>query len=107
MRIVLALDGIPLFDSGEQNHAAGAVKALAAAWCGLSDDEQAQFFEEVGRITEAWPNGDGDRQSWFIGRHMRRCQCISDAGRTFLRSIVSGMDYRDEPALGVSAPAVA
>lgn len=36
MRVTIALDGAVLFDSGDKNHAANAVKAVAAFYADLS-----------------------------------------------------------------------
>ncbi len=88
---MLTLDGIELFDSGDRDHTAGAVKAIAAAHASLTDDEQAQFFEEVGRIMETWPTGKMDTQTYYIGKHMATCACIGEAGRRFLQSAYETM----------------
>lgn len=95
MRIVLTLDGAPLFDS-QQNTFAGAIKALATAFCSLSDDEQAQFFEEAGAIMQAWDSTGykGECQARYIGEHMASCHCIGEAGRGFLRNVLSAMDEK-------------
>ena len=87
MRIVLTLDGAPIFDSGEKELAGGTYKLLAMAFCGMTDDEQAQFFEAVGQVLKTWPGPARDRQAYAVGKHMRSCVCIGDAGREFLLSI--------------------
>lgn len=100
MRVQLMLDGIAMFDSEERDHAPGLVKALAVAWCGMTDDDQAKFFEEVGRIMDGWDSEERPRQAFYlgadhhrhlIGRHMRDCACIGDAGRRALTDIYSAM----------------
>jgi hypothetical protein len=87
MRVVLTLDDIPLFDSADRNHADSAVKALAVFYAGLDDDEQAQFFEEVGRAMLGWGEYKRDLQAGFIGRHIGTCACIGEAGREFLKVV--------------------
>lgn len=95
-RVVLSVDGQTVFDSG-QAHGSPAVQAVAAQFAGLTDDEQAQFFEEVGRIMRTW---DGQPTSWgsewqqhAIGEHMASCKCITDVGRDMLRTITRAMEH--------------
>lgn len=87
MRVILTLDDVPLFDSGNRSHTDSAVRALAVFYASLSDDEQAQFFEEVGTTMLAWGAYKRDLQAGFIGRHLATCACIGEAGREFLRLV--------------------
>ena len=95
MKITLALDGIVLFESGDRAHTRDAVRAVAAAYCGMMDDEQAQFFEEVGKVFESW-GINGDSQAYYIGRHMNNCSCITYVGRDVLRAICKAMELPPE-----------
>ena len=93
MRLQIVLDGVPLFDSGDRDHAKTAVKAIAAVYAGLTDDEQAQFFEDVAAVIDEWDPAMKDRQLWYIGRHMRTCSCIGAGARDMLNRIHSAMEY--------------
>lgn len=96
MRVQLLLDGVAMYDSGERDPSPTMYKALAVAWCGMTDDQQAQFFEECARIMR--DAGYIDAQSWYIGRHMRTCSCIGDGARELLGSILRAMNV--EPPRG-------
>lgn len=45
------------------------VEEVAAWFCGLDHEEQAQFFIEVSKIAETW-QGQAANQWWWIGREM-------------------------------------
>ena len=94
MRVTVTLDGIPLFDSGERDAMRDAVRAVATFYAGLTDDEQAQFFEHVGKIMADWraPSYGADWQQAAIGEHMAACKCITAVGRDFLRRTADYMD---------------
>ena len=89
MRVTIAVDGVELFNSGERDPSAGAVKALATVWAGLDDDAQARFFQEVADILAGVPRGYA--QAGSIWRHMATCTCIGPEGRSFLAEIVQTM----------------
>lgn len=102
MRITVMLDGVALFDSGNRDMAADAVKALAVAYCGMDSDAQAKFFEEVGQIMNAWETpgspsfvryGAFDVQAIEIGQHMWECTCVSEMGREFFRRVAYGLEH--------------
>lgn len=95
MRVQILLDGTALFDSGDADPPDTLYKTLAALWAGMTDDDQARFFEEVGRIVSGWGGLGWDGQACYIGKHMATCDCITDVGRGVLRTIVAHMDYRD------------
>lgn len=69
---------------------------VAAAFCELNDDEQAQFFEEVAKIARAWDR-PASLQWYALGRHMASCACSTFAGRAIIDEIHGAMH---EPAEG-------
>jgi hypothetical protein len=94
MRVVLTLDGVPLFDSGNQNHADSAVKALAVFYAGLDDDEQAQFFRRsrtndarVGRVQARSPGGIHRAAHRDVRVYRRGRAGVSESG---LRNVARG-----------------
>lgn len=61
---------------------------LAAAFCELNDDDQAQFFIEVAAIAEAWDHAFGPSWQWArVGRHLATCDCSTDAARDLVQTI--------------------
>lgn len=56
---------------------------LAAQWfCGLSDDQQAQFFIEVAAIASPW----GDSQWYHVGERLRRS---TDEARDMIKNLAA------------------
>ena len=67
-----------------------AVPDLAKLFSELNDDEQAQFFCLAAALI-----GDTHArsiQAYYIGNHLRTCECSTDVGRDFVREIVESMD---------------
>ena len=61
---------------------------IAAMFCNMSDDGQAVFFEHVARIMKGWPGpAAGMMQIEYIAGHMRACECVTDAGRDWVREL--------------------
>lgn len=71
------------------------VEQVAQLFAAMSDEQQADFFEHVGKIAETW---DGSTQWWSIGRHMKTCACVSDVGRSVIDGIYGALHYKDEAA---------
>lgn len=74
------------------------VRELAEWFAGLEDERQADFFEQVGLIMESWERPErvaywngAEGQQIAIGRHMRTCACVSEAGRRVIENIAYGM----------------
>lgn len=67
------------------------ISMLADAFCGLDDDGQAQFFVEVAKRFNAWGAGKADSQCWYIGGHLRNCECSTAEARELIESIYNGM----------------
>ncbi len=72
-----------------------APQQLAAAFCELTDDGMALFFEAVAKQAETWrgPGAYPGMQWYRTGRHLRECSCISNAGRNVIDEIHSAMHY--------------
>lgn len=64
----------------------------AAKWfCALSDDEQCRFFVAVAK--EAEPFGGGYSSQWyFVGSHLRNCECSNDEARELVRGMHEGLE---------------
>lgn len=68
---------------------------LAKAFANLDDDAQAQFFVKVAAIAESYLRPQ-ENQWWYVGRHLRECECSTEGGREVIRSIARAMDYSDQ-----------
>jgi hypothetical protein len=67
----------------------------AAQWfCGLDDDQMARFFVAVAGMAPQLFGSEykAECQWWFVGGHLRRCECSTEAGREMLRRIVASME---------------
>jgi hypothetical protein len=63
----------------------------AAQWFAhLTDEQQADFFVAVAKISSTWPYGGGS-QWWYVGRHLRDCSCSTDEARELVREIGRGI----------------
>jgi hypothetical protein len=71
----------------------------AAEWfCGVSDEDQAQFLIEVERISREWhPNADG--QWWYMCGHLQECGCSNEETREMVRTWAHYLDPRDPPPI--------
>lgn len=63
---------------------------VAAAFCALTDDDQAQVFIEIARIASTWERSSG-MQWWAVGRHLRDCECSTYEARDLIDEIAGGM----------------
>jgi hypothetical protein len=68
---------------------------LAKAFAGLDDDSQAQFFVKVAAIAAETYRGSQETQWWYVGRHLRTCECSTEEGRDVIRSIHHAMEYNE------------
>ncbi|HXF89538.1 MAG TPA: hypothetical protein VNK48_14375 [Xanthobacteraceae bacterium] len=77
---------------------------LAAQWfASLDDDAQARFFVAVCEAAERWPRDKGvnfgpAHQWWLVGRHLKDCECSSEAARDMVRQMYDGL--QDTPQGG-------
>jgi hypothetical protein len=63
---------------------------LAKIFCDMNDEAQCQFFVEVGRIaSESAYNFD--QQWYFLGGHLRNCECSTQHARDFIRGLYESM----------------
>lgn len=78
-------------DEPDPNRDAG--KLLARQWVRLYDEQQADFFEEAGRIMfDTWDFGVGNGQLYAIARHMARCKCITpERGHRLLEDLLDAL----------------
>lgn len=72
---------------------------LAKCFAHLDDDSQAQFFVKVAAIAEK-DYGSPDTQWWYVGRHLRTCECSTEGGRDVIRTIYNAMEYRESQSNG-------
>jgi hypothetical protein len=63
---------------------------LAAVFCGMDDDQQCKFFVEVGRIA-AESESNFDQQWYYLGGHLRNCECSTEHARRFIRGLYDAM----------------
>ena len=66
---------------------ASTIRAAAQSFCRMNDDQQAQFFVVVAEIMGGWKGGSMSNQAYYIGKHLRDCECSTEAARDFVRSI--------------------
>lgn len=60
---------------------------IAQAFCDLDDDAMCKFFVEVARRFSEWGPGKGDMQLWYVGGHMRTCECSTEQAREWVREL--------------------
>lgn len=65
---------------------------LAEAFSDMNDEDQAQFFIEVGRIFESWGTANRIMQCSKIGAHLRECSCSTWEAREIARTIAAELD---------------
>jgi hypothetical protein len=63
---------------------------VAEAFLELNDDDEAQVFIEIARLTKDWPMR-GAMQWRAIGQHLRDCVCSNDLARDVVLGISDGM----------------
>lgn len=70
------------------------VKELAAMFCELGDEGQAQFFIEAAGLAREWPTRwGGPSYQWrLVGRHLKSCECSHDDARSMVADIAGGLD---------------
>jgi hypothetical protein len=67
----------------------------AAKWfAALSDDEMCQFLVAVAAEAEKWPDNFGgpDTQWYYVGGHLRNCECSTEGAREMIRAIAGYME---------------
>ena len=68
-------------------------EVLAKVFCALDDDQMCKFFVEVHRLASEVPTFDN--QWYYLGGHLRNCECSNEGTREMLRNIVRYMETSD------------
>jgi hypothetical protein len=76
---------------------------LASLFAELDDDSQARFFVEVDKIMQGWTPHERNMQAFYIGRHLRKCECSSEGAKEMLMEIVAAMDAKSISVFEVGA----
>jgi hypothetical protein len=69
------------------------VDLLAQIFCSLDDDQMCKFFVKVHE--EASKVSSFDNQWYYLGGHLRNCECSNEVTRDMLRNIVQHMETSD------------
>lgn len=64
---------------------------LAAAFCSMNDEEQADFFIHCDRIARATWGHAPDLQWQYIGGHLKNCKCSTPGARDMVDNIHHAM----------------
>lgn len=65
----------------------------AATWfCGLSDEQQADFFINVQRVADETMGGNPYLQWAYMMGHLRTCECSNEATRAMIREWAAHLD---------------
>lgn len=70
------------------------VDLLAKVFVHLDDDQMCRFFVEVHRQAEK-VGQKYDNQWYYLGGHLRNCECSNEGTREMLRNIVHWMDHSE------------
>ena len=90
----LQIDALCLIDGDPPK---SEILRIAQVFCRMNDDQQAQFFVEVARIMDAWPDMGTLKQAYYIGRHLATCECSTDSGREFVHGIYEAIKQKGTP----------
>ena len=96
MKVSISIEGIPIWSSRDETPEKVTTRVLAAVWWGMTDEEQADFFEDIAKRAEASGYHNMSQQAYYIGRHMATCSCCSHVGREFLEDIVAAWKPQGE-----------
>lgn len=80
-----------LYQALGENPPDATIRATAERFCRLNDDQQAKFFNEVASIMKRWPDSGLMNQVFFIGRHLKKCECSTEDARDFVRQLHAAM----------------
>ena len=67
---------------------------LVQLFCAMTDDEQSRFICLAAAKMEELVGTKSHNQWWYVGSHLRSCECSTDAGREMVREIVAALDYK-------------
>lgn len=65
------------------------IKTAAQWFADMMDEDQAQFFIEVGKLSKDWPNLN--QQWWYVGRHLRDCDCSTPEAKDIINTLHEAM----------------
>ena len=74
------------------------IEAAAQWFAGLSDDEMCRFLVAVAHEAEKYPNGP-DNQWYYLGGHLRNCDCSSEAAREMIRAWAHWTEHSQHGAI--------
>ena len=63
------------------------VRRLAEIFANMNDEQQAQFFIEAADVMKDYV----DSQCWYIGKHLRECECSTEGARDLIRTIADAI----------------
>lgn len=67
----------------------------AAKWfAGLDDDQMARFLVAVAKEAESYPS-DPDNQWYYLGGHLRNCECSTEGARDMIRKWAHWIDHSE------------
>jgi len=61
------------------------IDAAAEWFCGLDDDQMCKFLVAVAEKAERF-QGSPDNQWYFLGGHLKSCECSTERAREMIRS---------------------
>lgn len=65
----------------------------AAKWFAqLNDDEMAEFLTAVAAEAQNYPSDPGN-QWYYLGGHLRNCECVTEETREMIRSWAHWMEH--------------
>lgn len=69
-------------------------RLLAELFCGMDDEQQAQFFIDASAVARRW-NNVADWQWFTVGRHLKTCACSTEDARDMVLSIADGLAEKE------------
>ena len=66
------------------------IDKMAKVFRDLSDEQQAQFFIEVCKVSKLW-EGDHLQQWYAVGRHLKTCKCSDEYTREMIEALYKGV----------------
>lgn len=65
---------------------------MAQIFCGMNDEQQCQFFVDIGRfIVNNGGQAKWDMQWCYLGGHLRSCECSTAEAREFITTLYEFM----------------
>lgn len=73
------------------------IEAAAKWFAALSDDDMCAFLVAVAKEANSYPS-DPDNQWYYLGGHLRNCDCSTEAAREMVRRWAYWMDHSNHGA---------